>query len=33
MDFVLIYSIFVGLIFLVWLLFVIYMYHKLREKD
>ena len=33
MDFVLIYSIFVGIIFLVWLLFVIYMYHKLREKD
>lgn len=33
MDFVLIYSIFVGLIFLVWLLFVIYMYHKLREKE
>ncbi len=32
MDFVLIYSIFVGLIFLVWLLFVIYMYHKLKEK-
>ena len=33
MDFVLIYSIFVGLIFLVWLFFVIYMYQKLREKD
>jgi hypothetical protein len=33
MDFVLIYSIFVGIIFLVWLLFVIYMYHKLREKE
>ena len=33
MDFVLIYSIFVGVIFLVWLLFVIYMYHKLKEKE
>ena len=33
MDFVLIYSIFVGIIFLVWLLFVISMYHKLREKE
>jgi len=32
MDFVLIYSIFVGVIFLVWLLFLIYMYHKLKEK-
>ena len=33
MDFVLIYSIFVGIIFLVWLLFVIWMYDKLKEKD
>jgi hypothetical protein len=33
MDFVLIYSIFVGIIFLVWLLFVIYMYHKLRGGE
>jgi hypothetical protein len=33
MEFVLIYSIFVGIIFLVWLLFVIYMYHKLREGE
>jgi hypothetical protein len=32
MDFVLIYSIFVGAIFLMWLLFVIRMYYKLRKK-
>ena len=33
MDFVLIYSIFVGIIFLVWLLFVIWMYHKLKKES
>lgn len=33
MDFVLIYSIFVGIIFLLWLLFVIRMYQKLTEKE
>jgi hypothetical protein len=33
MDFVLIYSIFVGGIFLIWLLFVIWMYYKLKEKN
>lgn len=33
MDFVLIYSIFVGIIFLMWLLFVIWMYYKMKEED
>jgi hypothetical protein len=33
MDFVLIYSIFVGAIFLFWLLFMLRMYHKMNEKE
>jgi hypothetical protein len=33
MDFVLIYSIFVGVIFLLWLLFMLRMYHKMNEKE
>lgn len=33
MEFVLIYSLLVGLIFLIWLIFMIRMYYKLREKD
>ena len=32
MDFVLTYSIFVGVIFVLWLLFVIRMYYKLKGK-
>ncbi|EAR14698.1 hypothetical protein RB2501_10247 [Robiginitalea biformata HTCC2501] len=33
MDLVLVYSIFVGLVFMVWLLFVIRQFHKLRNKN
>ncbi len=32
MDLVLIYSVFVGLVFMVWLLFVIRQFHKIRKK-
>lgn len=32
MEFVLIYSLLVGFIFLIWLVFMIRMYYKLREK-
>lgn len=31
MDFILLYSIFVAIIFMLWLLFVIRMYHKMKE--
>lgn len=33
MDFVLIYSIFVGAVFLLWLLFMLRMYHKMNQKE
>jgi hypothetical protein len=33
MDFVLIYSFFVGAIFVIWILFVIWMYHKMQQKQ
>ena len=33
MDLVLVYSIFVGLVFMVWLLFVIRQFNKLRKRD
>jgi hypothetical protein len=32
MDFILAYSIFVGVIFLVWMLFIIRMYKELNKK-
>ena len=33
MEFVLIYSLLVGFIFVIWLIFMVRMYHKLREKE